>query len=741
MGAGGGLRGANFREKPRARPARFWPWVVLSGLVALGLAVAWEAQAPVQYRASCTVLLRADPAGQPVAGGAAEAVALQARPLMERAVAELSLNARCFRPGWPQPAELYGPAAPVRVRVDVLDAAADEQSVTLYLHGDQAFELADHGPGRSTYRFGQAVHRPYGSFTVLRRGAAGRPPGGKVLVRLCGVARAAEPYSRSLTVAPVNHQAAVLTISLLAPGPGQGNDVVAKLVEVYNREHQQARRAQVANTIRFIDRRLLALGRELAASVAPDTGRAAPAPVPAPAASGRFLRGLLARAAARRAAVAALVRALAAGGTLPQQPVPPGPVLPPLVAHWNALQAERARLLRTTEPENPLVLNLTEQLAALRGQLGAALRLLAAGLTAPQAGSRGVAAPARAPVAVAAAPRAAPRRPQEATQALYRYFLQRKEEAALSLAAAGPAARVLDPARARLEPRALSAPLIYLLALLAGLVAPWGLRRAWPLGEGNGAPSRPDLVAPVANMEVNAVESEVAVPVAGVAAAPVESVMVGPLPPDQLLAVAANGESQPAEAYHRLREHLWTHLAGQPAQVLLVSSGQADEGQTVVALNLAASLGQAGRQVLVLDCNLRTPHLGRYVKRVVTAGVSTYLGAKTLPLAPLLRQHGLGLRVSWLGAGPVPANPAELLAGGRAAELLEELKPRFDHILVLTAPLGTAADALAIAPLADVCLFVARRDSPRAPRLALLEQIFQDRQRRQPVVVVNEGPQ
>ena len=73
-----------------------------------------------------------------------------------------------------------------------------------------------------------------------------------------------------------------------------------------------------------------------------------------------------------------------------------------------------------------------------------------------------------------------------------------------------------------------------------------------------------------------------------------------------------------------------------------MSSGQADEGQTVVALNLAASLGQAGRQVLVLDCNLRTPHLGRYVKRVVTAGVSTYLGAKKLPLAPLLRQHGLG---------------------------------------------------------------------------------------------------
>lgn len=174
-----------------------------------------------------------------------------------------------------------------------------------------------------------------------------------------------------------------------------------------------------------------------------------------------------------------------------------------------------------------------------------------------------------------------------------------------------------------------------------------------------------------------------------------------------------NGVS--AEAYRGVRSSLRFAAVEHTISAIAVTSSIPGEGKTTSAINIALTYAEAGLRVLLVDADLRRPMVAETLGLENTVGLTTMLvGAVTFEDAQL--QWG-DSRLSVLPAGEVAPNPAELLASARMAEILTELRARFDVMIVDTAPLLSVADATIIAPLMDTTIVVADVSKVRAVQL------------------------
>jgi capsular exopolysaccharide synthesis family protein len=170
------------------------------------------------------------------------------------------------------------------------------------------------------------------------------------------------------------------------------------------------------------------------------------------------------------------------------------------------------------------------------------------------------------------------------------------------------------------------------------------------------------------------------------------------------LTVHYDPQSGMAESARAIRTNLL--LSDVPTQTLLVTSSAPGDGKTTVACSLAISLASAGQRVCLVDADLRRPRLHRIF------GVPNDLGLTSAvagghPLGELLRPT-LVTGLSLLPAGHLPAHPAELLHSERFAELLHELRERFDRVVFDSPPLIPVTDGAVLASQLDATVLVAR---------------------------------
>lgn len=170
------------------------------------------------------------------------------------------------------------------------------------------------------------------------------------------------------------------------------------------------------------------------------------------------------------------------------------------------------------------------------------------------------------------------------------------------------------------------------------------------------------------------------------------------------LSVPADASSAQAEAFRRIRTNLAFLRSDRPMQVLLLTSAQPREGLSVTAANLAHVLALAGRRVLLIGGDMRSPGLTRYLDAEDEPGLSAVLAGRAEPDAAIRRVGGIDL----LPAGPLPPDPGDLLVGSRAADLVDALRPRYDHILIDTPPVLAFADAVVLSSHVDATLLVVR---------------------------------
>jgi succinoglycan biosynthesis transport protein ExoP len=186
------------------------------------------------------------------------------------------------------------------------------------------------------------------------------------------------------------------------------------------------------------------------------------------------------------------------------------------------------------------------------------------------------------------------------------------------------------------------------------------------------------------------------------------------LEPTDGLSRLADGSSRSADAFRSLRANL--HYLGiqRPLGTILVTSAGAAQGKTTVAANLAVAVARSGASVVVVDADLRRPKLNSFFSVPSDEAGLTSVLVGQIPLDDALRVLSISpaedTNVSMLPSGPLPPNPAELMASARMLELVEELKATYEFVIFDSPPILPVADALELARLADGVVVVVRRD-------------------------------
>lgn len=153
-----------------------------------------------------------------------------------------------------------------------------------------------------------------------------------------------------------------------------------------------------------------------------------------------------------------------------------------------------------------------------------------------------------------------------------------------------------------------------------------------------------------------------------------------------------------SESYRSLRTALQLSSARE-LKAVAVTSAVAGEGKTATASNLAVVLAQLGRQVLIVDCDLRKPRLHQVFRVSNRFGLVNQLTATAEPDALFLPTEVPNLWVT--PSGPIPPNPSELLASDRMREWLRSVRGRFDFVVLDTPPALAVTDATIVGLLAD----------------------------------------
>jgi capsular exopolysaccharide synthesis family protein len=172
-----------------------------------------------------------------------------------------------------------------------------------------------------------------------------------------------------------------------------------------------------------------------------------------------------------------------------------------------------------------------------------------------------------------------------------------------------------------------------------------------------------------------------------------------------------NPRSAFSESYRSVRTALqFSTDAGVP-KTLFITSSTPGEGKSTTALTLSLHFAQLGKRVLLIDADLRNPTLHHLLAVSNDAGLSNYLSGASRPLRHLRRTRVKNL--ASLCSGPLPPNPAELLAGPRMVNLLQLVEGSFDQIIIDGPPVLGIADAAILSNLSGGTILVVESGSTR----------------------------
>jgi len=173
------------------------------------------------------------------------------------------------------------------------------------------------------------------------------------------------------------------------------------------------------------------------------------------------------------------------------------------------------------------------------------------------------------------------------------------------------------------------------------------------------------------------------------------------------LEVANNQSSFTSEQFKTLKVQIKESQLATPPKVLTVSSPAAQDGKSLICLNLAFSFAlDPGRRVIVVDCDLRKPTLADYLGVATEPGLLQYLGNGHLrPYCYLRRMQNL----YFLTTGGSAPNPVEILSMNKMKQLIEQLKNDFDTVILDAPPYFPIADARVVTGLSDALIMVVRR--------------------------------
>ena len=196
-------------------------------------------------------------------------------------------------------------------------------------------------------------------------------------------------------------------------------------------------------------------------------------------------------------------------------------------------------------------------------------------------------------------------------------------------------------------------------------------------------------------------------------------------PVDPKIVAFTRPKSHPAEAYRTIRTALYFSTRGERHKTLQVTSPNLGDGKSTTCANLAVSIAQSGKKVLLIDADFRRPRVQTLLGLENRIGMSSVIaGEAEIPDAV----QATPVQNLWaMTSGPRPHNPSELLSLPKFDELLSILKEQYDFVLIDTPPLLAVSDPSVVAPRVDGVLLtmqISKQSRPEAKRAAhMLEGI------------------
>ncbi len=176
---------------------------------------------------------------------------------------------------------------------------------------------------------------------------------------------------------------------------------------------------------------------------------------------------------------------------------------------------------------------------------------------------------------------------------------------------------------------------------------------------------------------------------------------------DRSAYVPALDRDQPmvSAAFQMLQANLKFTSSDTPQRVITITSSVAEEGKSEISANLAATLAHSGKQVLLIDADLRSPSQHHIWDVINRAGLSQVLIREETQQDAT---HQISENLTLMTAGALPPNPLAILDSERMADLLQQMKRQYDYIVIDTPPLLGAADAAVLGRMSDGVLLVLR---------------------------------
>ncbi|MCM1076572.1 MAG: polysaccharide biosynthesis tyrosine autokinase [Bacteroides sp.] len=308
------------------------------------------------------------------------------------------------------------------------------------------------------------------------------------------------------------------------------------------------------------------------------------------------------------------------------------------------------------------------------------------------------------------------KRQQEIKNSIYVFLLQKQEENAMLLANSVPKGLIVDDAFSFSEPLGLSKKIILLIAFILGLILP-------PVGI---------YISKLIRSKFETKEEVMRA---------VSAPLLGEMCIDRSgrsLVVSPTDTSSATELFRLMRTNLQFLLSGENDKVVLLTSTRSGEGKSFISLNLAATLSLLeGKRVLLVGMDIRNPQLANYLGINPPLGLTNYLSSTNVSLESIITPMPGVKDCDLIVAGPIPPNPAELLASQRVDDLFAKLRTMYDYIVVDSAPVGMVSDTFTLNRIADATVYVTRINYSTFADLRYVESIYEDKRLNKLSVVVN----
>jgi len=283
-------------------------------------------------------------------------------------------------------------------------------------------------------------------------------------------------------------------------------------------------------------------------------------------------------------------------------------------------------------------------------------------------------------------------RQQTIKENLYVLLLQKREEALVNLAITNPCIKVVEEASISPSPIFPDRKACYTIALLMGIIIPF-------------------IIIYFKNLFYDKIKTK-----EDIEDEIKDVVVISEIPniQDEQKKVTSFDRSMLSESFRILATNIkYISTLKNEGKIIYITSSVKGEGKTFVSTNLAITLSSFGKKVVLVGADLRNPQLHNSLdlKKVLVKGVTNYLHDSCVKVDDIITkdvEEDINLDV--IISGIIPQNPAELLSNGRFKLLMNELKSKYEYIIVDTAPTVLVTDTSLILELADVILYVTRAD-------------------------------